>query len=56
MQRFISGGLPFTGVAAAGPAATDTPVPALVKFANFRRNSVSFPSVQKLWAQAEFAY
>ena len=28
----------------------------LVKFANFRRDSLAFPNVQKIWAQVEFAY
>jgi hypothetical protein len=28
----------------------------LVKIANFRRDSLAFPNVQKVWAQVEFAY
>lgn len=31
-------------------------VTGLVKFANFRRDSLAFPNVQKIWAQVEFAY
>lgn len=31
-------------------------VTGLVKFANFRRDSLVFPNVQKMWAQVEFVY
>ena len=31
-------------------------VTGLVKIANFRRDSLAFPNVQKVWAQVEFAY
>lgn len=31
-------------------------VSGLVKIANFRRDSLAFPNVQKIWAQVEFAY
>ena len=31
-------------------------VTGLVKFADFRRDSLSLPNVQKIWAQVEFAY
>jgi hypothetical protein len=29
---------------------------ALFKYANFRRSAAAYPDVQKVWAQAEFAY
>ncbi len=31
-------------------------VTGLLKFANFRRDSLTLPNVQKIWAQVEFAY
>jgi len=32
------------------------PITGLVKFADFRRDSLALPNVQKIWAQVDYAY
>jgi hypothetical protein len=32
------------------------PITGLVKFADFRRDSLAYPNVQRIWAQVDYAY